>query len=269
MHTQHTIDAKKAKGVAMRKSKGFTLLELLIVIAILAILATVVVLVLNPAETLKKTRDSQRLTDMSVSRAALALYITQINEPKLDNTDRSDTNCLSNSAGTTPNFGTAASTAIAGTARNIWVSLPASSDITDDKAIFNIAAAEASPYGSSTATFQQVALANLFNTDGTGWMPVNLASIKGGSTIANLPVDPTNSVVSLASVANSDLIYRYACRSSKASDKSTTFELNARMESDDFKPGGGSDKAAKDGGNNSNLYEVGTDLTILPSLDGF
>ena len=40
--------------------KGFTLLELLIVIAIIAILSVVLVIVLNPAETLRKSRDAQR-----------------------------------------------------------------------------------------------------------------------------------------------------------------------------------------------------------------
>jgi prepilin-type N-terminal cleavage/methylation domain-containing protein len=42
---------------------GFTLIELLIVIGILAILATVVVLVLNPTEMFKQARDSQRLSE--------------------------------------------------------------------------------------------------------------------------------------------------------------------------------------------------------------
>jgi type IV pilus assembly protein PilA len=41
---------------------GFTLIELLIVIGVLAILATVVVLVLNPTEMFKQARDSQRLS---------------------------------------------------------------------------------------------------------------------------------------------------------------------------------------------------------------
>ena len=55
--------------------KGFTLLELLIVIAILAILATVVVLVLNPAEYLKQARDTQRMNDLDAVKSALNLYI--------------------------------------------------------------------------------------------------------------------------------------------------------------------------------------------------
>ena len=54
--------------------KGFALLELLIVIGILAILATTVTLVLNPAEMLKQARDSQRLGDLRSVHAAISMY---------------------------------------------------------------------------------------------------------------------------------------------------------------------------------------------------
>ncbi|MCX6788427.1 MAG: type II secretion system protein, partial [Candidatus Jorgensenbacteria bacterium] len=57
---------------------GFTLVELLIVIAILAILAVAVVLVLNPAQLLKQGRDSTRLSDMAALNSALALFNTDV-----------------------------------------------------------------------------------------------------------------------------------------------------------------------------------------------
>ncbi len=56
--------------------KGFTLIELLIVIAIIAILATAVILLLNPAELLKQARDSQRISDLATFRKAIALYLS-------------------------------------------------------------------------------------------------------------------------------------------------------------------------------------------------
>lgn len=56
--------------------KGFTLLELLIVIGILAILATATVLVLNPAEYLRQARDTQRVTDLESLKGALSLWVT-------------------------------------------------------------------------------------------------------------------------------------------------------------------------------------------------
>ncbi len=56
------------------KTKGFTLIELLIVIAIIAILATAVILLLNPAALLAQARDSQRISDLGTLRTAIALY---------------------------------------------------------------------------------------------------------------------------------------------------------------------------------------------------
>lgn len=61
--------------------KGFTLIELLIVIAILAILATAVVLVLNPAQILAQARDSQRLSDLGSVKSAIALYLATADTP--------------------------------------------------------------------------------------------------------------------------------------------------------------------------------------------
>ena len=64
-------------------SKGFTLVELLIVITILAALAAAVVLVLNPAELLAQARDAQRLSDMTTMRDSINLFISQVTAPNL------------------------------------------------------------------------------------------------------------------------------------------------------------------------------------------
>ena len=55
--------------------RGFTLLELLIVIAILAVLATVVIITLDPAEIMRKTRDVQRISDLSNLKTAIQMYL--------------------------------------------------------------------------------------------------------------------------------------------------------------------------------------------------
>lgn len=67
----------------MKLQKGFTLMELLIVIGILAILATAVVLVINPAQMLAQARDSQRISDLSSLKSAVAYYLATATTPAL------------------------------------------------------------------------------------------------------------------------------------------------------------------------------------------
>ncbi len=55
--------------------KGFTLVELLVVIAIIAILASVVILIINPLELLKRSRDATRLKDLESLQSAINLAI--------------------------------------------------------------------------------------------------------------------------------------------------------------------------------------------------
>jgi prepilin-type N-terminal cleavage/methylation domain-containing protein len=64
--------------------KGFTLIELLIVIAILALLMSIIIITLNPAELLKKSRDTKRVSDLNALRTALNLYVTDKSAPDLD-----------------------------------------------------------------------------------------------------------------------------------------------------------------------------------------
>ncbi|MDE2144961.1 MAG: type II secretion system protein, partial [Patescibacteria group bacterium] len=51
--------------VNVNERSSFTLIELLIVIAIIGILASALVLVLNPAQLLSQSRDSRRTQDLS------------------------------------------------------------------------------------------------------------------------------------------------------------------------------------------------------------
>lgn len=225
----------------MKNKNGFTLLELLIVVVIIAILSIAVLFVLNPAETLRKTRDAQRFADLSALRNAIAIYLTSISTPHLGGTSTSsDAYCQ-----------TAVHTY--GVSSTIFYSLPGTAGtIIDTSLDGNIV----TPTQSGTATTTLL-------TDGTGWVPVNLGSIIGGSPISNLPIDPMNTVSNLGALSSTNgKVYRYVCNGADM-----TFELNAILESQSFTVD--DDRRAKDGGNNPAFYEVGTNLLLLGALDDF
>jgi len=177
--------------------KGFTLIELLVVIAILAILATVIVLVLNPAELLRQARDSNRISDLGSLNSAISLFLADV----------------ATSTWNSGNYCTASTSSFPGGGTCNTVS-------------------------SSTAV------------NGTGWIPINFSAISSGSPLAKLPLDPINDTVNF---------YAY-----KASSTMGKYKLYANMESSKFSSTGGSDVESnnKDGGNVSNWYEIGSDMTL-------
>ena len=62
----------------MKKSaQGFTLVELLVVIAIIAILAAVVVLIINPLELTRRGRDAARLSDLANLQNAINVAVQE------------------------------------------------------------------------------------------------------------------------------------------------------------------------------------------------
>lgn len=63
----------------LNNKKGFTLVELLIVIAILGTLAVVVLIALNPVQQLARTRDSGRISGVSQLGHAIDAWSTQNN----------------------------------------------------------------------------------------------------------------------------------------------------------------------------------------------
>jgi prepilin-type N-terminal cleavage/methylation domain-containing protein len=92
-----------------QRTKGFTLIELLIVIGILAVLATITVLVLNPAQLFAQARDSQRLSDLGSIKGAISLYLTTKTSPLMapgtaGNICGSANNYWGTIAGATENF---------------------------------------------------------------------------------------------------------------------------------------------------------------------
>jgi prepilin-type N-terminal cleavage/methylation domain-containing protein len=186
-------------------NKGFTLLELLVVISILAVLAAVTVVVLNPAELLKRSRDAQRLNDLAAITSAVSFYMTETSSPSL---------------------GSGCSTTRA------WVS---------------VTSGYGSPAGWTIATSATPGAVN-----GTGWVPVNLASLSSGSPLPAFPIDPINNAG-----ATPSQFYTYACRTSPLG-----FQLVANLESAAYTP-----KEGTDGGNASFLYETGSIAAYLASGD--
>jgi prepilin-type N-terminal cleavage/methylation domain-containing protein len=233
-----------------KETEGFTLLELLIVITIVAILSVALVFILNPTETLQKSRDTQRMSDLSTVKTAIGIFMTATSSVQLDGINGGAT-----ANGACVDGGTAAN-------RRIWVSAPITEDITDaiPPTSWSVAAAN---------TWNQPATAAAGSAvNGTGWLPVKLSGLIGGSPISAMPLDPVNRVAAngsvVGTVTNGSLMYRYSCRGIPVG-----FEIDARLESQAYGPSGADDRASKDGGDNPLLFEMGSDLSILPSSNDF
>lgn len=179
--------------------KGFTLVELLIVVAILAVLSTATVIILNPLQILQEARDGQRLNDINTINSAISLYLA---------------------TATTPVFTTAFNCTVGTT-----------------------------PYTPDTGP----CLTNIVRaTSGTAsWVNFDFSLASGGSPLSVLPLDPTQNTTNF-----------YVFRIDGSSQR---YELNVNMESAKYSVGGTSDVESntKDGGDNDNVYEIGTD----PGLD--
>ena len=137
-------------------STGFTLIELLIVIGILAVLATITLLVINPTQLVKQSRDANRLSEINQINKALLIYQA---------------------------FGGTGM----GTTGKVYVSIPSSN--ADCSGLGLPALGGGYAYVCSNS-------ANYRNIDGTGWIPVDFTSVQtsAGSLFASLPIDPVNTV---------------------------------------------------------------------------
>ncbi|EKD24186.1 MAG: hypothetical protein ACD_81C00089G0022 [uncultured bacterium] len=137
--------------------RGFTLLELLIVIGILSVLATTAALVINPLEYLRQSRDAKRIADSVSMYKAIQLL------------------SFDNKAATT-----------LGTISTVYISLPDTASSTCGSYALPALPAPWQYHCASDADFKK--------NDGTGWMPVDFSALTGGSPLHTLPIDPNNSI---------------------------------------------------------------------------
>ena len=143
------------------RSRGasFTLIELLVVIAILAILAVAVVLILNPVELIKESRDTTRIEDLATINKALSLI--QVDQPN----------------------------ASFGSSTTVYVSIPWTTTSTNCSNLGLPTLPAGYAYGCApTSTYQRA--------DGTGWIPVDFTSFSAGAPFSKLPADPVNATSS-------------------------------------------------------------------------
>lgn len=77
--------------MSTKNKNGFTLIEILLVIGIIAVLATVVIVALNPAQRFADARNARRLSDIQSILSATQQYIVDnkgVLPPGLDSTEK-------------------------------------------------------------------------------------------------------------------------------------------------------------------------------------
>ncbi|HNU76237.1 MAG TPA: type II secretion system protein [bacterium] len=91
-------------NISIKNQKGFTFVELMVVVALLLIVTTLVTVLVHPLDQLKKGRDNQRLSDINLLDRAINEYLLdnsrypdQINVLRSSNALPSGSSDLSNS----------------------------------------------------------------------------------------------------------------------------------------------------------------------------
>ncbi|GIW66249.1 MAG: hypothetical protein KatS3mg095_0147 [Candidatus Parcubacteria bacterium] len=211
------------------KKIGFTLIELIVVLAIIATLAAILIVVIKPQQIFINMRDTRRIADLNNLNRAIDLYISDMTNRGLD-IILVPSGTILTIGGTINSYNGACN---GGSTSSIFYS---TANVGGTVSGFNGARATSSTLVSTST-----------DANPLGWLPVPL----GTSTLVNLPnlpIDPRNA--NSANSANS-FYYTFACKTDGS------YELNANLESR-------TNDEQNDGGNNPYLYEVGTDKNLLP-----
>jgi prepilin-type N-terminal cleavage/methylation domain-containing protein len=211
---------------------GFTLIELIIVLAIVAVLAAILITIIRPQQIFQNLRDTQRMSDLKNLANAINLYMTDMQNKGQDIVLTPSGTVLTVPNGVILNELNAACRGLIPT---IFYSTA------------NVGGTAAGFLAARATTTRTVATSTTGNPP--GWLPVPIAT-SSLVQLPSLPIDPRNS--SNASTPNS-FYYTFACNLSDLS-----FELNARLEIK-------TNEMQNDGGDVNALYEVGTNLNILPN----
>jgi prepilin-type N-terminal cleavage/methylation domain-containing protein len=138
-----------------QNSKSFTLIELLIVLAIIAILVTVLILTINPGAIFSRARDTKRINDLkNIEKIMDAIYATEYTFNEL--------NYASSNV--------------------VYISLPDSS---------STCGSWLSGLPSLPSGWSYHCSATPTNIDGTGWIPIPFSNFPI-LNISQLPIDPIN-----------------------------------------------------------------------------
>ena len=222
---------------ASKKHKGFTLIEMMIAVGIIAILAVTVILVINPANLLKEGRDSQRIADLNQMNRAMSLYIANVG-------DIPSSLCAS-----------------APTVGSCYVGWPAGLLNNQGGNGFGTSARCGQRYSASQNNTTVTSTSRAI--DGTGWIPLDLGAISVGVPITSWPMDPRQ-VISVNAGQTSVFVdtsqyYSFACYNG-------AWEFTANMESARFSSTTtatlGDDVESTDNGTTPLLLEVGTNVAL-------
>ncbi|GIW65694.1 MAG: hypothetical protein KatS3mg094_213 [Candidatus Parcubacteria bacterium] len=208
--------------------KGFTLIEILVIITLIAILTSLFVYLVNPIEVAKRNRDLQRIRDLQALEIAINNYLNLAKNPDLDGPLYDLTGLDEDNS-------------------SIYISIPV------DQSTFNFSTIT-DAYGNLWQIKQNSSATNVFNPNGEGWLPINFN--ENNQILPQLPVDPLNIINNSQPIKN--YFYLYVFRRD-----ARQFEVNANLESRVFKETKNQFSALTDGGSDEEILEVGNNKCLI------